>query len=78
MGRLGIGPVFRGIVGGGGRLGGRGGFHVGRWGRLLSIGMEVALLEGKVVLEDLVLALEGPVTLELESMADFHVVRWQR
>ena len=58
-------------------LGGRVGFHVGRWGRSLRIGMGV-VLEGKVVLEDLVLALEGPVTLELEGMADFHVVRWQR
>ena len=51
-------------------LGGRVGFHVGRWGRSLRIGMGV-VLEGKVVLEDL-------VTLDLEGMADFHVVRWQR
>ena len=54
-------------------LGGRGGFHVERWGLLLGAGMGVAL-EGKVVLEDLVLALEGPVTFDL---VDFHVVRWQ-
>ena len=61
-------------------LGGRVGFHVGRWGRLLRIGMGGAL-EGvveKVVLTDTVSALEGPVTVDLECMADFHVVRWQR
>ena len=58
-------------------LGGRVGFHVGRWGRSLRIGMVVAL-EGKVVLEDTVSVLEGPVTLELEGMADFHVVKWQK
>ena len=56
------------------------GFHVGRWGRSLRIGMGVALesVVGKVVLEDLGSALEGPVTLDLEGMADFHVVKWRR
>ena len=61
-------------------LGGRVGFHVGRWGRSLRIGMTVALegVVGKVVLEDLGSALEGPVKLELEGVADVHVVGWQR
>jgi hypothetical protein len=51
-------------------LGGRVGFHVGRWGRLLRGGMGVVLegVVGKVVLE-------GPVTVELEGIVDFHVVR---
>ena len=52
------------------------GFHVGRWGLLLGAGMGVVLegVVGKVVLENVVSALEGPVTFDL---VDFHVVRWQ-